>query len=145
APAEHEYRPATQLLTLSTHSPEALREHARRTAAWLRSDEATAWADGAYTTALRRAHLVERLALAPASKAEAADKLAAFSEGRPETVAAGRAFEGRRSRLAFVFSGQGPQWSGMGRALLASEPAFREAFEACDARFRSLAGWSLVE
>ena len=145
APGSQEQRPTTQVLTLSARSAEALREHAGATAAWLRADQPTAWPDAAYTAAVRRDHLVERLALVAGSKAEAAEKLAAFAAGRSGDVSAGRAFEGRRPRLAFVFSGQGPQWSGMGRALFASEPAFREAFEACDARFRPLAGWSLVD
>src|SRR5213078_2807633 len=37
------------------------------------------------------------------------------------------------------------QWWGMGRALLDAEPVFRAAVERCDAAFRPLAGWSLVE
>src|SRR5205823_13437479 len=43
-----------------------------------------------------------------------------------------------------VFAGQGPQWWGMGRQLLNTEPVFRAAVEACDAAFGSLAGWSVV-
>ena len=33
-------------------------------------------------------------------------------------------------RIAFVMSGQGPQWWGMGRELMEHEPVFRQAIEA---------------
>lgn len=48
-------------------------------------------------------------------------------------------------RIAFVFSGMGPQWWGMGRRLAAEEPVFREALERCDAALRPVAGWSLLD
>ncbi len=48
-------------------------------------------------------------------------------------------------RIAFVFSGQGPQWHAMGRELLACEPVFRAVIEACDRLLQPLSGWSLVQ
>ncbi len=47
--------------------------------------------------------------------------------------------------MVFVFSGYGSQWSGMGRRLLGSEPAFRAEIEALDPVFRAEAGFSLRE
>jgi acyl transferase domain-containing protein len=44
---------------------------------------------------------------------------------------------------AFVFSAQGTQWAGMGRDLLASDAAFREVVERCDASIRRHFDWSL--
>ncbi|HEX6038731.1 non-ribosomal peptide synthetase [Longimicrobium sp.] len=41
--------------------------------------------------------------------------------------------------------GQGGQWPGMGRALLAEEPVFRAAVEAVDARVRAEAGGSVLD
>ena len=49
------------------------------------------------------------------------------------------AFTPRREhppRIAFVMSGQGPQWWGMGRELMEHEPVFRRTIEACDASMR---------
>lgn len=48
-------------------------------------------------------------------------------------------------KMAFVFSGQGSQWAGMGKTLLAQQPVFREAMEACDRAIHREAGFSILE
>src|SRR4029434_138569 len=48
-------------------------------------------------------------------------------------------------RIAFVMSGQGPQWWGMGRELIRNEPVFRKVIERCDAAMRPHARFSLLE
>lgn len=47
--------------------------------------------------------------------------------------------------VAFVYSGNGSQWDGMGRELLEKSPVFREAVKDVDACFRPLAGYSLID
>lgn len=49
------------------------------------------------------------------------------------------------NRIAFIFSGNGAQWPGMGRRLLAESPVFRKAVAEVAACFRPLAGWSVLE
>ncbi|XZE56204.1 beta-ketoacyl synthase N-terminal-like domain-containing protein [Planctomycetaceae bacterium SH139] len=44
-----------------------------------------------------------------------------------------------------VFTGQGCQWTGMGRTLFEREPSFRETLFEIDEIFASYAGWSLIE
>jgi len=51
----------------------------------------------------------------------------------------------RRSRPVFVFSGQGSQWAGMGRALLERSTVFEMVIGACDAQVRRRLGWSLLD
>ncbi|MBT2527837.1 acyltransferase domain-containing protein [Streptomyces sp. ISL-99] len=53
-------------------------------------------------------------------------------------------FDGPRE-VAFVFPGQGSQWRGMGRELLATSDAFRTAMLECDAAVREELGWSVVD
>ncbi|PTL80927.1 acyltransferase domain-containing protein [Vitiosangium sp. GDMCC 1.1324] len=53
---------------------------------------------------------------------------------------------GRRPcRPVFVFSGQGSQWTGMGRALLKCSTVFSMVLKACDVQVQRHMGWSLVE
>lgn len=47
--------------------------------------------------------------------------------------------------VAFVFSGNGSQWAGMGKAAYAGNPGFRTSLERFDERFKALAGWSVIE
>ncbi len=50
---------------------------------------------------------------------------------------------GKNASVAFVFSGNGSQWPGMGRSAYAKNAAFRSRFDEIDAHFEQLAGWSL--
>ncbi|QIY54447.1 acyltransferase domain-containing protein [Streptomyces sp. RPA4-5] len=50
---------------------------------------------------------------------------------------------GGLGRIAFVFSGQGNQWPGMGRELLRDEPIAARVLGECDEAIGKLTGWSL--
>jgi amino acid adenylation domain-containing protein len=133
------------LVPLSAHSPDALRAIA---GAW--RDALRGPLGGAnlrnvgYTAAIRRAHRDHRTAVTAATPAEAADALDAIATGRGAAAWTGGT-RGRRPRVVFVCSGQGPQWWGMGRELMSSEPVFRDVIARCDALLREDVPWSLLE
>lgn len=145
APVEHE--PAF-LLPLSAHSPDALRAMAQRYLEFLRDNAAApALADLCYTASQRRSHLDYRLAIAFDSHDTLRQRLQFYLDGEPDNAVAisERKVQERQRPLAFVFSGQGPQWFAVGRELLATAPIFRQALEACDAQLAKIAGWSLLQ
>jgi polyketide synthase 12 len=121
------------LLPLSARSPEALRALAASWEEWLGTEEAPL-RDAVFTASLRRTHHEERLSVVGENREELRSQLAALAAGDAPGAGAsqGRAHE---RRLAFVFSGQGSQWPGMGRELLETEPVFRAAFAEVEALF----------
>nr|MCU0685551.1 type I polyketide synthase [Polyangiaceae bacterium] len=134
----------SRVLLVSARGPEALRANATAWARWLLERPAGGVRDVCFTAAVRRTHHDHRLAVVGRDRRELAAQLEAWAAGEARPgVAAGRAGE-RAPRVAFVFSGHGSEWRGMGRELLAREPAFRESLERCDAALRPHVGWSLV-
>jgi amino acid adenylation domain-containing protein len=134
------------LLPLSAHTAEAVRDFARAVREQLRATPAVNLEQLCYSASLRRAHHAHRLALVANSTEHAAALLDKFVEEKHAPgLSTGHHQAGRRPRVAFVFSGQGLQWQGMGRELLAAEPVFRAAIEECDELLRPHAGWSLLE
>ncbi len=79
---------------------------------------------------------------AGADAATLAARLDAFLAGTPAAgVAAGQAQGGA---LAFVFSGNGSQWSGMAREALALSADFRDGLAVLEARLAPALGWSVT-
>lgn len=48
-------------------------------------------------------------------------------------------------KVAFVFPGQGAQWTNMGNALMEREPVFKAALEECNTAFKKFVDWDLFE
>ncbi|MFG2720100.1 acyltransferase domain-containing protein [Streptomyces sp. NPDC048416] len=86
-----------------------------------------------------------RLAATARSMAELRTKLDAFTAGTSTEGLSFGTSAARAPRVAFLFSGNGSQWVGMGRQLLAGLPVFRRSMMRSDRRMRELLGFSLVE
>ncbi len=140
-------QPAWTILPLSARDPDVLPDVAAGVREELSGALGTpvSLSDLGHTLAHRRDHHEHRLSVVYSSRESLDEALAAYRSGEPHPrVLADRRRERGARRLAWVFTGMGPQWWGMGRGLLATEPAFRAAVERCDREIRKQAGWSLL-
>ena len=134
-----------RILVISARSTAALRAHVAAHA-----DRLVTLADQQHlddtcrTAALQRDHLEHRFAVV----GRTSDDLRVHMQ---QWLAAGQA-PGVRvarssidARTAFVFCGQGPQWWGMARGMLAGNAVFRAALQRIDTLLRRDADWSLLD
>ncbi len=130
------------LLVLSAKSAQSLKDNANKYIKFV-SETKESLQDICYTALTRRTHHDHRLAIAASTKEDLIEKLTAFVNGEArQGLASSRVTFGpdAKPKLAFVYSGQGPQWWGMGRELYESEPVFKKVIEDIDAILKEL-GW----
>ncbi|MCE9672536.1 type I polyketide synthase [Myxococcus stipitatus] len=117
-----------QLLTLSARSEGSLRRLADRFADLLLEQRDLHLPDVCHTTHVGRSGMEDRVAVVAESAPEMASALRDFGRGAPATQ--GSWVRGQRTtggpRVAWLFTGQGAQYVGMGRELFDTEPGFRE-------------------
>ncbi len=101
--------------------------------------------DVIHTASLRKNHHEHRLAVIGSSMEEITVRLKAWSAGERDVagIETGRATPDL-PQMVFVFTGQGPQWWGMGQELIKTEPVFRRALKKIDTLMQKLGGWSLL-
>lgn len=131
-------------LLLSARSTSALAALAGRYAQELVAQGAAAYENIAYGAAFRRDRLDKALILQPASFADAVERLRAFAEGGDSDAILTGDTLAEPGDLAFVYSGNGSQWQGMGCRLLDECPRFAAILDELDALLQPLAGFSVV-
>lgn len=128
-----------QVFTLSAKSRPALRLQAERYARFLAEHPGTSLADLCRTRATARSHFRFRAAAAVSSLAELGTRLERWSapprgEEKPDAF----------RKVAFLFTGSGSQYVGMGRALYGRHAVFTRCVDECDALFAPLLGRSVA-
>jgi len=101
--------------------------------------------DVAFTSAQRRTHHEERFATVVHGPEDFREKLDTFLRNEPCPGTIWGRLRNGPGKIAFVFPGQGAQWTGMGRQLFRDEPVFREEIERCHAAMLRLVTWSLLD
>jgi phthiocerol/phenolphthiocerol synthesis type-I polyketide synthase C len=130
-------------LLLSAGSEAALKQLAQRWETLLQHPSTDAYAL-ARSAALGRQALEWRMAILGKSAKDWRTQLALVNKDESAPAAVHSHVRGG-DKIAFIFSGNGAQWPGMGRQLLAECPTFRKAVTEVDACFRPLGGWSVLE
>ena len=136
-------RRQVQLLPLSAKSPEALRALALLYVDLLSTDAEPALHNVCWNAATRRTTLDYRAVFVAGDRTGMADALRRYASGEA-AAAEGVVRADASPRIAFVLPGQGAQWVGMARELIAREPAFRAALERCDQAARRFVDWSIM-
>ena len=120
------------LLPLSAKSDAGLAALAARHADHLSQHPELSIADVCATLSQGRSHFSHRLALIASDTVGMASQLRAAAAGEGQQIR-GQVAAGARVRVAFLFTGQGSQYVGMGRELDATEPVFRSTLDRCAA------------
>lgn len=120
------------MLTLTAKTAAALDALAKRFADGVPDDARIE--DVCFSANTGRARLPHRLAVAADSVETLKAQLAKHAAGRPaKSVVRGQVTSRNRSKITFLFTGQGAQTIGMGKDLYDSEPVFRDALDKCAA------------
>src|SRR5262249_24413255 len=125
------------LLKLSAKTEKALQKLVERYQVYLREQSAQL-ADIAYTANGGRSHFTHRLSVIAKDNTDLAKQLEskAYQKGVVSHT---------KPKIAFLFTGQGSQYVGMGRALYKTHPVFREALAHCAAGLASELDKPLLE
>lgn len=144
-----EQKRSMYLLTLSAATADALKQLAGRYACCLA--QRASWHTGnvCHSANTGRSIFDHRLAVTAASTMDLARKLKAISEGQiPADVCKNDPFKTGQTgkpKIAFLYSGEGSQFPGMGKELYETHPLFREVLNRCDTVVRQETGWSPLD
>jgi acyl transferase domain-containing protein/acyl carrier protein len=120
------------ILTISARTPAALNDLVGRWQECVASGSVPSLADAAFTANTGRAHFAHRIALVAPSIDRVREQLSAVANGEtPRGVFRGETRSDQRVKIAFLFTGQGAQYAGMGRRLYETAPVFRRVLDQC--------------
>ena len=132
-PVTSEVERPQHLFTLSAKTEAALQELVQTYQEFLGSNKDASIADICFTANTGRSHFAHRLAVVAASPAEVKEQLSNFTVGEvSEQLFTGQAPLNNKTKIAFLFTGQGSQYVGMGQELYETQPTFRKILQQCD-------------
>jgi len=137
--------PPVSTLIVTGKTPARIASQAANLADWLETPDgqAVSLADFAETLNHRRAQHAKFATVAAVDRAQAIAGLRALAGGYPAPGVVAAHDGACTSGTVFLYSGQGSQWAGMGRRLLADEPAFAAAVDELEPDFVAQVGFSL--
>ncbi len=119
------------LLTLSAKSEQALSALVQRYEDFLAVHPEISLADVCFTANTGRSQFEHRLAVVAKSITQLRSSLAAFVAKTATTGLVTGQAQNKRTKIAFLFTGQGSQYVGMGKQLYEHSPVFRAEIDRC--------------
>ncbi|MEQ9355859.1 SDR family oxidoreductase [Coleofasciculus chthonoplastes] len=125
------------LVTLSAKSKNALQRLAKRYSTAL-AETSDSLANIGFTTLTRRSHFKHRLAIVAESIEDLRQQLGEFalSSDHHRFLYRELPIQAEANPIAFLFTGQGSQYTGMGKVLYETQPTFRRILNQCDELLR---------
>jgi acyl transferase domain-containing protein/acyl-CoA synthetase (AMP-forming)/AMP-acid ligase II/acyl carrier protein len=121
----------TQLFCLSAKDDKVLKKRAADLARYLQGNQKATLSSIASTLALHKDHYAKRLVVGAQNKEQAIKALQDFTDGQENPWIFTTGLKLNTRKKAFLFTGAGAQYAGMGRHFYDTEPAFAEAIDAC--------------
>lgn len=135
----------THLLTLSAKNENALKDLSKKYSLYMGRYLERAIGNICFAANTGRAQFPFRMALVAATHEEMQKQLDAAVDGKPSAaLAVGKAGR-KKPRIGFLFTGQGAQYGGMGKALYDADPQFKAHIEQCSTLLQPKFGFSLEE
>ncbi len=139
AKATQESERLRHLFTLSAKTESALGELAHLTSTYLENSQHSL-ADVCFTANTGRSHFERRLAIQAVSPEELKNQIKAIIS-TTSSLPTGHT----KPKVAFIFTGQGSQYSGMGHQFYKTQPVFRSALDSCAEILDSILDRPLLE
>lgn len=133
------------VFSLSAASLESLKKMAERYIDFINNSQDDLL-DICYSILKNRSNLKEKLVIICNSKEDLIKKLSLYiSDSKNPQIITGKTKKDEKLKIAFICSGQGPQWYGMGRQLMAKSQIFADISNKIDRIFFKIAGYSILE
>ena len=132
AKAKDSMERSRHLLTLSAKNEAALQQMSQNYLKFLESTSEVALTDIGFTANTGRSHFDHRLSFVTKSTQQLKQQLIAVTSGQQVAgVTSGKVDKGQNKKIAFLFTGQGSQYRGMGYQLYQTQPTFKKAINRC--------------
>lgn len=133
------------VLAISAKTKEGLFELANRYADELKNNPTVSMAALCFTANTGRAHFAHRLSVVGQSAPEFEQRLRVAVTGKKSTWTTLGSLSGQKPKIAFLFTGQGAQYVGMGKQLYHTNVPFRTIIDQCDEILRPYLAHGLLE
>jgi len=143
--AEKSHRTSNLVLPITAKNTEALKEHVRQVVSYLQANPSVSFANLASAFYFHREHHSHRAYVIADSTTQLTHNLQSYLDHGPGRYVVEGVRAEASPKIAFVYTGMGPQWHGMGKELFQQESVFRATLESCDLYLKEIAGWSLLE